>query len=64
MTEREIKISSVYKFRFKVGKEILFFNGKVTEVTDSEISFIDKFGVPLTFKLNEMISCYEQEDKN
>ena len=32
MTEREIKISSVYKFRFKVGKEILFFNGKVTEV--------------------------------
>ena len=35
-------------------KDVLYFSGKVTEVTQYHISFIDKFDIPYTFRIADV----------
>ena len=57
----EMKIGKKYKLKFIVGekREVVYFTGLITSLENSQIEFIDIFGMKLKFPRAELISILE-----
>ena len=48
------------------GSEVLFYKGTVKDVTDTHLTFVDKYGLTFTYRLSEVkgINNKSFKDKN